>query len=70
MGYSESEARFLYIVATHSGYFVTRQFLAFACGHWRKRTTTFWSKLQAKKHARTGCFPLSGKDPPYLCCLF
>ena len=70
MGYSESEARFLYIVATHSGYFVTRQFLAFTCGHWRKRTTTFWSKLQAKKHARTECFPLSGKDPPYLCCLF
>jgi hypothetical protein len=31
LGYCESEARFLYIVATHSGYFVARQFLAFTC---------------------------------------
>ncbi len=61
LGYSESEARFLYVVATHSGYFVARQFLDFTCGHWGKRTTTFWGKLQAKKHARTECFPLSGK---------
>lgn len=29
LGYSESEARFLYIVAAHSGDFVARQFLAF-----------------------------------------
>jgi hypothetical protein len=29
-GYTETEARFLYIVATHSGYFVARQFLGFA----------------------------------------
>ena len=29
LGYTEAEARFLYIVATHSGYFVARQFLAF-----------------------------------------
>ena len=28
LGYTDSEARFLYIVATHSGYFVPRQFLA------------------------------------------
>jgi hypothetical protein len=61
LGYSESEARFLYVVATHSGYFVARQFLAFTSGHWGKRTTTFWSKLHAKKHARTEHFPLSGK---------
>jgi hypothetical protein len=61
LGYSESEARFLYVVATHSGYFVARQFLAFTCGHWGKRTTTFWAKLQTKKHARTEYFPMSGK---------
>lgn len=61
LGYSESEARFLYVVAIHSGYFVARQFLAFTRGHWGKRTTTFWGKLQAKKHARTEYFPLSGK---------
>ena len=61
VGYTEPEARFLYIVATHSGYFVARQFLAFTSGHWGKRTTTFWGKLHTKKHARTECFPKSGK---------
>src|SRR5258708_2466589 len=60
LGYTESEARFLYIVATHSGYFVARQFLAFADAHWGKRTTLFWNKLQTKRHARTECFPKSG----------
>jgi len=41
LGYTESEARFLYVVATHSGYFVARQFLAFTGGHWGKRATAF-----------------------------
>jgi hypothetical protein len=56
-GYTEEEARFLYIVATHSGYFVARQFLAFAGVQWGKRTTLFWNKLQSHKHARTGSLP-------------
>ena len=60
LGYTEIEARFLYIVATHSGYFVARQFLAFTGAHWGQRATGFWSKLHAKKHARTDCFPKSG----------
>ena len=60
LGYTETEARFLYIVATHSGYFVARQFLAFAGAHWGKRTTLFWNKLHSKRHARTECFPQSG----------
>ena len=60
LGYTEAETRFLYIVATHSGYFTARQFLAFTGGHWGKRTTTFWSKLQTKRHARMECFPKSG----------
>ena len=60
LGYTEAEARFLYIVATHSGYFVARQFLAFSDAHWGKRTTKFWSKLHTSKHARTECFPKSG----------
>ncbi|MGA8144262.1 MAG: hypothetical protein WB987_10275 [Candidatus Acidiferrales bacterium] len=60
LGYTESEARFLYVVATHSGYFVARQFLAFTAARWGKRTTSFWSKLHTKKHARTECFPKSG----------
>jgi hypothetical protein len=60
LGYTEAEARFLYIVARHSGYFVARQFLAFTAAHWGKRTTTFWNKLHTKKHARTEYFPKSG----------
>jgi hypothetical protein len=60
LGYTEAEARFLYIVATHSGYFVARQFLAFTAAHWGYRTNTFWNKLHTKKHARTERFPKSG----------
>jgi hypothetical protein len=60
LGYTESEARFLYIVATHSGYFVARQFLTFTGTHWGQRTATFWNKLHTKKHARTERFPKSG----------
>ena len=56
-GYTEEEARFLYLVATHSGYFVARQFLGFAGVQWGKRTTLFWNKLQSNKHARTGSMP-------------
>lgn len=59
-GYTPQEARFLYLVATHSGYFMARQFLAFTGAHWGKRTTLFWSKLQSNKHARTECFPQYG----------
>lgn len=60
LGYTEIESRFLYLVATHSGYFTARQFLSFTGAHWGKRTTTFWNKLQALKHARTECFPRGG----------
>src|SRR6266436_4879008 len=59
-GYTKAEARFLYLVATHSGYFTARQFLSFTGAHWGKRTTTFWSKLQSRGHARTECFPKGG----------
>lgn len=60
LGYTEPEAHFLYLVATHSGYFVARQFLGFTGARWGKRTTVFWAKLHAQKHARTECFPKSG----------
>jgi hypothetical protein len=62
-GYTEEEARFLYLVTTHSGYFVSRQFLAFAGADWGKRTTLFWNKLRANKHARNGS--LSGRSAVY-----
>jgi hypothetical protein len=60
LGYTESEARFLYLVATHSGYFTARQFLACTGAHWGKRTTSFWSKIERLRHARTERFPQSG----------
>jgi hypothetical protein len=60
LGYTEDEARFLYLVATHSGYFVARQFLCFTGASWGKRTTLFWNKLQAGQHARTYRFAKGG----------
>ena len=40
-GYTEIEARFLYVVATHSGYFVPRQYLALSGASWGYRTDHF-----------------------------
>jgi hypothetical protein len=51
LGYTETEARFLYIVATHSGYFTLRQFLAFAEARRGKRSTAFAQKLLKHAHA-------------------
>src|SRR5262245_13466402 len=59
-GYTPQEAHFLYLVATHSGYFLARQFLGFARTHWGSRTTHFWAKLQSRRHARVECFPSYG----------
>ena len=59
-GYTGDEARFLYIVATHSGYFMARQFLAFTGAHWGKRTTAFWNRLKGNRHVRIECFPKNG----------
>ena len=41
LGYTESEARFLYIVAVHSGYFTLGQFRAFTRHCLRKATHIF-----------------------------
>jgi hypothetical protein len=51
LGYTEPEARFLYIVATHSGYFTLRQFNAFAGVHRGKRSMAFAQKLLKHAHA-------------------
>jgi hypothetical protein len=51
LGYTESEARFLYLVATHSGYFTLRHFNAFAGVHPGKRATSFAQKLLKHAHA-------------------
>jgi hypothetical protein len=50
-GYTEVEARFLYVVATHSGYFAPRQFVAFSGVKWGKRSTKFGEKLESRGHA-------------------
>jgi len=51
LGYTEPEARFLYIVATHSGYFTMRQFLAFTRARRGKRSTAFTQKPLKHAHA-------------------
>src|SRR6266436_1831131 len=51
LGYTEPEARFLYIVATHSGYFTLRHFNAFAGVHRGKRSMAFSQKLLKHAHA-------------------
>lgn len=50
-GYTEVEARFLYLVATHSGYFTLRQFLDFAHAKSGKRTARLVEKLFSLGHA-------------------
>lgn len=51
LGYTEDEARFLYLVATHSGYFTARQFLSFAGAKSGDRSMAFTQKVVGKGHA-------------------
>src|SRR5580698_9672078 len=50
-GYTEVESRFLYLVATHSGYFTVRQFLNFAHARSGKRNAHIIEKLFSQGHA-------------------
>jgi hypothetical protein len=50
LGYTLEEARFLYLVAVHSGYFVPRQFLAFTGTKSRRRLAHFVAKLESRGH--------------------
>jgi len=50
-GYTEDEARFLYIVATHSGYFSTRQYLTFTGAKSGDKSMAFTQKVLGKGHA-------------------
>jgi hypothetical protein len=50
LGYTIDEARFLYLVAVHSGYFVPRQFLTFSGAKWGKRSNNFAAKLESRGH--------------------
>jgi len=51
LGYSHDEARFLYIVATYSGYFTQRQFLAFTRARRGKRSDLFARRVLNSGHA-------------------
>src|SRR3974377_169731 len=51
LGYTEPEARFLYIVATFSGYFTLGQFRAFTGCSWGNRLSSFSQKLVKQGHA-------------------
>jgi hypothetical protein len=51
LGYTEAEARFLYIVAVHSGYFTLGQFRAFTKTSYGKRPTSFAQKVIKQGHA-------------------
>lgn len=51
LGYTEIEARFLYVVATHTGYFTMRQFNTFAEVSRGKRSMSFAQKLLKRGHA-------------------
>ena len=60
-GYTPEEARFLYIVATHSGYFTHRQFLAFSGTRPGKHSQKFLEKLVAAEHATYHTYPSGGR---------
>lgn len=51
-GYTNREAEFLYLVATHSGFFVQRQFAAYIGINGRGPVTDLIAKAQQKKHIR------------------
>lgn len=52
LGYTEPEARFLYIVAVFSGYFTLSQFRAFTGSRCGKRPSAFAQKLIEQGHGR------------------
>ena len=52
LGYTDSEAAFLYLVATHSGYFTQQQFLDFAQVQKGGKASRFTTKALGRKHAR------------------
>lgn len=51
LGYTQDEARFLYIVAMHSGYFSARQYLTFTGAKSGERSLAFTQKVLGKGHA-------------------
>jgi hypothetical protein len=61
LGYTPEEAGFLYIAATHSGYFTHRQFLAFSGTKPGKHSQKFLEKLLTEEHATYHTYPSGGR---------
>lgn len=61
VGYTREEALFLYIVATHSGYFTHRQFLEFSGTKPGKHSQKFLAKLLTQKHASYHTYQNGGR---------
>jgi hypothetical protein len=60
LGYAPDEARFLYIVATYSGFFVPRQSIGFAQANGGKRSSHFTRRLESRGHATWREYPRVG----------
>jgi len=65
-GYSAVEARFLHLVATHSGYFLRRQFVAYSRRPWDYCGSPFGNKLIAKRQGR--CIRLAAQGQVFSLC--
>ena len=61
LGYTAEEARFIYIAATHSGYFTHRQFRDFSGIKPGKHSQKFLTKLLSQKHATYHRYPSGGR---------
>ena len=61
LGYTPEEARFIYVAATHSGYFTHRQFLRFSGTKPGKHSQKFLTKLLSQKHATYHTYPSGGR---------
>src|SRR5258708_39438196 len=51
LGYSQDEARFLFLGAMHSGYFSARQYLTFTDAKSGEKSMAFTQKVLGKGHA-------------------
>src|SRR5215813_5991821 len=63
IGYTDLEARFLWLVALHSGVFFRRHFMHFGDLKSGKRVDTFLKKLLSNRHCQT--YPLNKNAKAY-----
>jgi hypothetical protein len=61
LGYTSRESEFLFLVATHSGYFTTRQFRTFAHTDSGSVSHAFIQKLLSQKHATYHSYRSGGR---------